>query len=470
MGDGALDLILDIGKTRSKLLVIDRAGELVAQAQQASSTRRDGAWAALDTEAIAAWLQQAITELGPLRARLARACVSAHGAAFAAIDPAGDGEGPAWPVPDYEFEGFDQRAPDWSQQIGDFAETHSPDLPRGLNAATQFDWQERHAPETFARGQLLPWAQYWAWWLGGVAASEVSSLGCHTHLWNPVANDFSSLARRRGWARRMAPLRRAWEVLGPVRPALARRLGLPAHLRVLCGVHDSNACLARHLRSHPRLTLVTTGTWIVVMAPGAPERRLQAELDQLCNVSVRQERVPTGRFMGGRELQQLCAGADPALANAADLERLLARGVMALPGFEAQGGPFRHQAGAVVDAQGPLNLSDLSPPERATLAALYTAQVTAWIVDHLGGLGPRVVEGPFSQNPVYTGVLAALTPQQSLLVSADALEGTARGAWMLSRWTEPGISAPPTWTAAPLHSAALQALHARWCAQVAGRG
>jgi sugar (pentulose or hexulose) kinase len=239
-------------------------------------------------------------------------------------------------------------------------------------------------------------------------------------------------------------------------------------LRVHTGAHDSNACLARYLRSHPRMTLVTTGTWIVVMAPGAPERRLDAELDLLGNVSVRHERVPTGRFMGGRELQQLCAGAEPDLADEADLQRLLQRGVMALPGFETQGGPFRQQHGTVVDAQGEIDLHTLSPSERATLAAMYAAQVTAWIIERLGGLGPTIVEGPFSRNPVYTGVLATLLPREALMVSVDPLEGTARGAWMLAHWTEPAVTSPATQAALPLGGAAVEALHERWCAHAQG--
>jgi sugar (pentulose or hexulose) kinase len=166
--------------------------------------------------------------------------------------------------------------------------------------------------------------------------------------------------------------------------------------------------------------------------------------------------------MGGRELQWLCAGADPALASVAVLQALLQRGLMALPGFEPQGGPFRDHPGRVADAQGPVPLHTLAPEERATLAALYAAQMTAWVIERLGALGPTVVEGPFSHNPVYTGVLAALLPREALLVSADALEGTARGAWMLTRWTQPGVMPAPTTLAQPLASPALQALHQRW--------
>jgi sugar (pentulose or hexulose) kinase len=236
------------------------------------------------------------------------------------------------------------------------------------------------------------------------------------------------------------------------------------------GAHDSNACLARYLRSHPRLTLVTTGTWIVVMAPGALQRPLDPGLDLLANVSVRQERVPTGRFMGGRELQLLCAGADPSLANAADLQTLVDRGVIALPGFESQGGPFRHCTGRLMDAQGPVALGDLRPSERATLAAFYCAQVTSWLIDRLGGAAPVVVEGPFARNLVYTGTLAALREPAVVQVSTDELEGTARGAWMLTRWTEPAISATPTSAVVEADTAGLIALHQRWLATLPGVG
>jgi sugar (pentulose or hexulose) kinase len=198
------------------------------------------------------------------------------------------------------------------------------------------------------------------------------------------------------------------------------------------------------------------------MAPGAPERPLDASLDLLGNVSVRQDLVPTGRFMGGRELQHLCQGADPALADTDVLGTLLARGVLALPGFESQGGPFRARVGSVVDMGGPVALAALSPAERATLAAMYSAQMTAWVIDRVGGPSPVVVEGPFAHNRVYTGTLAALLPHDSVLLSTDALEGTARGAWLLAHWTDPEVSASPARRAQPMHATASRAAYARW--------
>jgi sugar (pentulose or hexulose) kinase len=434
--EGDLTAVLDVGKTRVKLLLVDDRGGLVAWREHANRSveaRVDGtAYLALDTDGIAAWLREAIVSVGPLRNALGRFIVSTHGASLAALR----GDALALPIPDYEFAGFDAHDDLRAEATRAFGATLSPDLPLGLNAATQLSWLEKHHPKALAAADtLLPYPQFWAHWLCGRAASEVSSLGCHTHLWNPRQGGFSEIAQRRGWAGRFAPMRRAWEVLGPIRPALATSLGLPAGVRVHVGVHDTNACLAGYLRSWPRMTLISSGTWVMAMAPGVPLKALDPARDLQGMVSVRNEVVATARFMGGRELLALCDGADPALADLAVLDDLVRRGVMASPAWSLQGGPFMGRTGHVFDARGPIALASLSPAERATLAALYVSQVTAWMIEHLDGTAPVVLDGPIVRNPVVRGVLAALLPPHAVHVNVDELEGTARGAWVLSRWT-----------------------------------
>ena len=459
-----LTAVLDVGKTRVKLLVIGADGAPVAARERANggvaAAVSGTPYLALDTDGIAAWLRDALASLGARRGQLRRVMVSTHGAAFAALR----GDALALPVPDYEFAGFEaERAP-----ADAFADTLSPELPLGLNAATQLDWLARHHEAAFAGADtLLPYAQYWAWWFCGQSASEVASLGCHTHLWEPRNARFSALATRRGWAARFAPMRRAWEVLGPLRPELARSLGLPSDVLVHVGVHDTNACLAGYLRGWPRMTMVSTGTWVMAMAPGAPLRVLDPARDLQGMVSVRSEVVPTGRFMGGRELQVLCGGADPASADLAVLDRLLQRETLVLPGFAMHGGPFMGRVGRVQDVDGPFDPATRPPAERATLAALYVAQVTAWIIAHLGGTAPVVLDGPMARNPVIRGVLAALLPPDALQVNVDELEATARGAWVLSRWTGTRAWRPRTELARAHATRELKAHHQRWLSQLA---
>ena len=160
----------------------------------------------------------------------------------------------------------------WRAELDPFAATGSPVLPIGLCLGAQFDWQERTFPAAFARTtHILPLAQYWAWRLSGVKATEVTSLGRTPTCWRPAEGRFSDLARRRGWADRFPPLRQAWETLGAVRPEVARATGLPADCRVLAGIHDSNASYLPHLVARtPPFTVLSTGTWIIAMSPGLP--------------------------------------------------------------------------------------------------------------------------------------------------------------------------------------------------------
>jgi len=425
-------LVIDVGKTHAKLLAFDGDGTLVSSETRPNAGVDSGlGYTALDVDGVAQWLWQRIAAL-PQRHRVGHIVPITHGAAFCGLDDAGL----VFPPMDYEWDGYGELRARYQNDEAMRQATGTPHLPLGLNAELQLFWLIRTYPRCAARVRTwLPYPQYWAWRLCGVRASEVSSLGCHTHLWAPAVG-FSDFATRHGIAQRFAPLRRAWQSLGRIEPALASRLGLPAQCEVICGAHDSNACLATHLL-HPRpVALVTTGTWTVVMAPGADTRRLDLALDMLLNVAVDGQSVPTARFMGGREFASLCAGAAPAAAGLADLQAVLESRTVAWPAFARAGGPFRNRAGWISRATRPLAEGPLALPagERVALAALYTAQMTQWAIERLAPGREVVVEGPFARNTLFLRVLASLRPGQPVLVVDDDCEASARGAWMLAHW------------------------------------
>ncbi len=148
--------------------------------------------------------------------------------------------------------------------------------------------------------------QYWAYRLTGVLANEVTSLGCHTDLWNYRAGDFSTLVDRQGWRPLMAPLRRASDRLGPILPEIARQPGSIPATPVHCGIHDSNASLLPHLMDRAKpFAVVSTGTWVIAMAIGGAAVELDPARDTLVNVNAFGDPVPSARFMGGREFATL---------------------------------------------------------------------------------------------------------------------------------------------------------------------
>lgn len=426
---GAVDCVavFDMGKTHAKLSIVDaRTGELLSQARRANEPVLRGGWKQLDLAATEQWLLGELAA-SPQRGRIDLLVPVAHGAACVLVDRQGD----VLIAPDYEDPAFDALTADYDRQRDAFAATGSPRLPAGLNLGAQWHALEQAEPGLWAAAMhtlLLP--QYWAWRWSGLAACEVSSLGVHTDLWQPVAAQGSQLARRRGWIDRLPPLRRADTVLGCIRAALARATGLPPACRVLCGLHDSNAAwLAQRstLARRPDLTLLSTGTWLVAMNAAVAWSRLHEDRDMLANVDVLGRPLPTARFMGGREFAAACgAGAAAALpaAQPEDLASVLARRAMALPTFMAGSGPFARSPGQRVGMDG------LTPSQTRAAATLYLALVTDVMLDLLDAAGPVVVDGPLATDALYAGVLQALRPAQAVRCTTGS-EGVVLGALAL---------------------------------------
>ena len=394
--------VVDIGKTRSKLSLWAADGTPLRQFDRLNAigarTPRQ-----LDLEGIAGWLKQALAQASQL-AEITAIVPVGHGAAGVLM--AGE---TAICALDYEVGPPREIVKAYDRLRDPFEATLSPRLDGGLNLGAQLYWLEQLYPHAWPQSaRLLLWPQYWAWWLSGEWACEVTSLGCHTDLWRPREGRFSDLAVSRGWAERLGPLRRAGEVLGPVRPALADELGLPGDCGVYCGLHDSNAAL-HAARGFPELvggpfTVVSTGTWFICLsAGGAGPAAYDPAKDMLANVDVAGHPTPTARFMGGRDFEAWMGGAlgpasDPALLT---------------------------EAAALTDwsrAPGAL---------RATRAALELARRTDRALRLVAAEGPILIEGRFASDEAFVFALARLRPGQAVY-RGTSHDGVALGALRLA--------------------------------------
>ena len=129
--------------------------------------------------------------------------VTTHGASAVLLDAQG---GLAAPMLDYEHPGPDDLAQEYDAIRPPFAETGSARLPGGLNLGAQLFWLFRTQPGLRGRvAHVLTYPQYWGWRLTGDLATDVTSLGCHTDLWNPWEGRFSSLVSRVGAGGAAAP-------------------------------------------------------------------------------------------------------------------------------------------------------------------------------------------------------------------------------------------------------------------------
>jgi sugar (pentulose or hexulose) kinase len=392
--------VFDVGKTNAKIALVDPSlGQEIWSARRANAVVQGATSRQLDVVAIEAWLLETLRG-APQRERVAAIVPVAHGAAAVLVDHAGE----VLAAPDYEDGCFDEVAAEYGALRDAFALTFSPNLPQGLNLGRQLFYLQQRHPSLFARvAQILLYPQYWSWRLSGVMASEVTSLGTHTDLWRPHEQGYSALARKQGWARLMPSMHRATDQLGRLRPSLAAATGLPESCAVVCGIHDSNASYLRFLMDREReaFTVVSSGTWTIVMANRGDLRRLREERDMLANVNVFGAPIATARYMGGREYETIAQGAAEPTIDA--LIEVLTRGCMALPSF-ASAGPYSGRAGQVEGAEG------LDASQRAALATLYSALMTAQLIESLGTAGEIFVDGPLARNPLFASLLGACVP------------------------------------------------------------
>ncbi|WP_460275797.1 FGGY-family carbohydrate kinase [Celeribacter sp. ULVN23_4] len=444
--------VLDVGKTNAKLALVE-ADSLteIAVVTRPNTVLAGPPWPHFDLEGHWAFFLEHLAAFHESHG-IDAISVTTHGAAAVLLDASGD---LAAPMLDYEHDGPDSLTAAYDAIRPPFSETGSPRLGMGLNLGAQLYWQFATDPGLRDRvAHVLTYPQYWGYRLTGQMATDVTSLGCHTDLWNPWEGKFSSLVDRLGLTDKLAPAHPSADVLGTVSDDIAARTSLSPDTPVVCGIHDSNASLLPHVLGRKgAFSVVSTGTWVVVMSVGGQAAALDPDRDTLVNVNALGQAVPSARFMGGREYEIIRAGADPHVADA-DRRSVLEHEIMLLPAVEPGSGPFR---GREVS----WTFEPAEQGQRMAALGFYLALMTKTCLDLVGAEGPVIIEGPFARNHDYLDMLATLH-EDGIEIAASAT-GTSVGAAML--FAE-AASPPQTHRVAPRQREALATYAAAWRTRV----
>lgn len=413
-------VVIDIGKTNAKLALVD--GETLAEiavVTRPNTPLQGPPWPHFDLEGHWQFFLHHLEQFHKAHG-IGAISVTTHGASGVLMDAAGK---VAVPMLDYEHPGPEDLAAVYGALRPDFAETGSPRLPGGLNLGAQLHWLLETQPELAGRvAHVVTYPQYWGWLLTGEMASDVSSLGCHTDLWDPWRGEFSPLVERLGLTGKMAPARRANEVLGHLRRDLADKTGLSVNTPVTVGIHDSNASLYPYVlgRKSP-FSVISTGTWVVAMGMGGSPGALDPARDVLVNVNALGQPVPSARFMGGREYEVIRGDCD-ATPTDANRDGVLTSDLMLLPSVEPGSGPYQ---GRQMQWRG----QPRSEGEKMVALSWYLALMTDVCLKLIDARGPTIIEGPFGRNPDYCRMLATLRPGGVEIASSAT--GTSVGAALL---------------------------------------
>ena len=414
--------VIDIGKTNAKLALVDLPSLTeIAVVTRPNIVRAGPPWPHYDVEGHWVFLLDALAQFHRDHG-IDAISVTTHGACAALLAPDGT---LAAPILDYEHR-YPQPVVDaYAELKPAFASTGSPTLDGGLNIGAQLHWQFTQDPTLQDRtAKIVTYPQYWGHKLTGVAATDTTSIGCHTDLWSPRTGTFSELPEKLGISDKIAPVRKPTDILGAILPEISRVTGLPAATPVCVGIHDSNASLYPHLlNQNGAFSVVSTGTWVVAMGIGGAEIPLDPARDTLVNVDAMGQAVPSARFMGGREYEVILQGAK-VTPTTADVTGVLDRHLMILPAVDPRTGPYRGRE---------MSWSDIAPQlgtgARAAALSFYLAMMTDTCLRLTGAQGPTIVEGPFGRNSEFIDMLGAATGRQVL--TSDAATGTSFGAALL---------------------------------------
>jgi sugar (pentulose or hexulose) kinase len=425
--------VVDIAKAVARAAVVDLDSMIeVDQRKTINQLISDGPYPHFGVDALWAFIVDSLTELSRER-DVDAICVTTFGSSAALIGE--DGE-LVLPVLDFEYAGPDAVARDYDKVRPDFTETFSPRLSAGRNLGAQLFWQQRTFPGEFSATKwILPYPQYWGYRLTGVPCSEITSLGCHTDLWNVETDLYSSLVLRQGWLDKMPEVRRASEVLGALRPELCQRTGLKPETPVHVGIHAQNADLLPHLIDRePPFAVVATGPRVNVYAPGGSVAGLDPSRDSLVYLDAFGRPVPAARFMGGKEYKQLIGEQAPVHVGDAAVARVLDEPIMLLPSVTQGSGPF------------PASKAHWSVPEhtldqesRFVAVSFYLALMAAECLEITGADGHTLVEGPFASNRLFIEMLVAAT-NRGVEAIAGEQAGSTVGAALLARMACPEAS------------------------------
>lgn len=412
--------VFDFGKTRTKLLVVDGDSSILASDAIASQWSDSGPYPHCDVEVLWNWMLTSLAAI-PDRGAVSRIVCVSHGSAMALL---GDNE-LALPILDYEFSPPQTLVTEYARVMPSYTEVLAPLMAAGLNLGVQFYWLQRTFPEAFARVRhIVGLPQYWAWRLTGRAVCDYTCIGAHSHLWDPRARHFSSLAMAQGWDRVVAPLCRAYDEVGVLRTGVAKAIGLHPSCAVLAGGHD--ATVVTELYRHQGLasfSMASTGTWVVLFNTHAELDLLDPARAMFTCTTPEGDPLATAMFMGGREVEILCGGT-PVAIELADIEATIAEEVFAVPAF-ASGGFVSGSAGRIVGR------APATARGRTALGILYAALMTSMGFDLLSSSNDIIADGGLTASPSFLALLGALRPKQRVLVNR-LRQGAAMGAACLA--------------------------------------
>lgn len=294
--------IFDVGKTNKKLFLFDEHYQIVYEksARFLETIDEDGE-ACENLDSLHLSVFESLNEvLKNEKFRIRAINFSAYGASLVYLDGEDKPLAPLYsylkPYPDNLEQQFYSA---YGSQEKIMLETASPALG-SLNSGLQLYRLKYERPDIFEKLKYaLHLPQYMSFLISGNCYSDLTSIGCHTYLWDFKKHDYHSWVYNENLQTKLAPIHSSEEV------TLASFMGKT--YKTGAGLHDSSAALIPYMVNFREpFVLISTGTWCISLNPFTDTPLSADELNNNCltHLSYRGKSVKASRIFAGFEHDQ----------------------------------------------------------------------------------------------------------------------------------------------------------------------
>lgn len=430
--------VLDIGKTNKKILLFDTQYQVVYEhtERMEESIDEDG-FPCEDLDALTSSVKNMVSALIEKQEfRIEALNFTTYGASFVYIDKNGEPLTPLYNyLKPYPSELQNQLYADHGGQDVFVRETSSPALG-SLNSGLQVLRLQAEQPDIFNQvAYALHLPQYISGLFTGLKVTDITSVGCHTQLWDITRNSYHHWVVSTAISHVLAPMQ-----------ASDYAVQVNIHGQEIwagIGLHDSSSALIPYLVSFTEsFILISTGTWSISLNPFDQVPLTDEELAQdcLCYLQYTGKPVKAARYFLGP-------------AHEAGVNRIAAH--FALPGdfymamhfdeglYQQSLSMLQKTSYADFDS---VDLMELGSPDLSYYILMhflirFQSASTRLLLRH-GTVEKILVDGGFSRNPIFMQMLAESFAEQDVYAS-EVPQATAMGAALVLHkyWNEKAI--PP---------------------------
>lgn len=431
--------VIDIGKTNKKLFLFDSNYNLILEkSAKFNETVDEDGFPCENIEALRSFVFDSLRDVFLLKAFNIKAIsIATYGASIVYIDNKGT---PLTPLYSYLKPYPKELEKIFYDNYGGkelfSTQTASPFLG-SLNSGLQIYRIKHESPGLFAKIQYaLHLPQYISYLVNGQICSDITSIGCHTNLWNFNKNKYHNWVKKEKILVKLAPIVKCDTV---TRVKLAGR-----KYCVGVGLHDSSAALIPYLVHFKKpFVLISTGTWCISMNPFNKRKLTYKELKKNCLTYLNYygKPVKSSRIFAGQQYEEQVLrisaffNRDPDSYNNINYDNKI---ITTLLKTNLKKENINQKDLLFVCPFEKRDLSDFSNDLEAyhqlMLDIIYQQYVSSKLV--LKGTDVRriYVDGGFSKNVVYMNLLALAFPKMKVYAAYMA-QATALGAAMVIHYT-----------------------------------